>query len=274
MIKKLFAVCLPAALALSAAGASSGALAVIERNDGRAWRVYLQRIDGENIVTRLENSPEDRLFKISDIVRLDFLSAAYDSAAAEARFRAADYTEAIRIMAPSIMPYQNFASISNNLEAAFCLLVNAYIENGDFAQARDLSACLISSHNPSVQVSAQVGRALAALGGGDIPTAEAIMPKIQNSAAKLYVQACVERAKKQPKAAIQTAIKLIAEYPNDMGWMPQTELLCAELYYEMGMTNSAVATARQTQKLYAGTNVEKEALALRSKIEPSTAKPE
>jgi hypothetical protein len=274
MMKRLSAVCFAAALSLSAAGAPPGAPAVLERNDGRAWRVYLQRIDGEAVVTRLENSSEERLFKMSDVLRLDFTHAPYDSAAVGARFREADYAAVIRTLAPAIAPYRNYAAISNNLEADFCLLMNAYLENGDFGKARELSDRLMTSRNPPVQVSAQVGRTLAALGESDLKTAGAIVPKIQNPAAQLYAQACVERAEKKPRAAIQTAVKLIAGHPNDMDWMPRTELLCAELYSEMGMTNAAAATARQTQKLYAGTNVEKEAQALRSKTEPLTAKPE
>ena len=130
----------------------------------------------------------------------------------------------------------------------------------------------MENKNPVVLASAQVGRIQAAIGEKDVKTADGILEKIQDPTAKLYAQACVARAKNQPKVAIQSAIKLIAEYSNNMDWMPQTEMLCAELYNEMGMTNSAAATARQVQKFYAGMNVEKEAQALRSKIEQSTAK--
>jgi len=60
---------------------------------------------------------------------------------------------------------------------------------------------------------------------------------------------------------------VVAQHKNDMKWLPPSELLGAELYLEMGRTNSAFVTARQTQKIYAGMNFGKEAEAMRSKLE-------
>ena len=254
--------------------AGEEAPAVLERKDGRALRVFLQNCTNGHLIVRLDQASADTQTKLDDVNQLQFSHVKYDEEAVQKNFNQADYASVISVLGPVTTPYRNYVFISNNLETVFCLLMNAHLEKGNFSRARDWADRLLANGNPVVQLAAQTGRALAALGENDLPAAEAMLSKIQQPAAKLYIQACIERSKKQPKAAIQTAVKLIAQYPNDMDWMPQTELLCAELYNEIGLTNSAISTARQTEKLYAGTNIEKEAQALRSRIEKSTAKPE
>lgn len=259
-------------LVMPVAQAGEEAPAILGRKDGRELRVFLQKFDPAALIVRLDNAAADSRIGMEDVVWLQFNCPEFDENKVQQQFNNAGYKEVIATLEPCTAPYRGYVSITNNLETMFCLLMNAYLEVGDYAQARDLSTRLMANKNPDVLASAQVGRILAAIGEKDVKTAEGIMEKIQDPAAKLYAQACVARAKNQPKVAIQSAVKLIAEYSNNMDWMPQTELLCAELYNEMGMTNSAVATARQVQKFYAGMNVEKEAQALRSKIERSTEK--
>ncbi len=76
-----------------------------------------------------------------------------------------------------------------------------------------------------------------------------------------------------PHEAIQIAIEVIAQFANNMQWLPPSELLVAELYLDMGRTNSAMVTARQSKKMYVGTNIGKEAEALFSKFELAEAEP-
>jgi len=109
--------------------------------------------------------------------------------------------------------------------------------------------------------------ALAALKAGDIPGAEKLLPEIKNPAAQIYVQACIERAKGDASAAIQTVAKGIVLYYNDQAWVAKSEMLSAALYVELGLLDEADVTAKQVQALYSGTDVVKEADALRSQIE-------
>jgi len=273
-MKRIYLLFLGVILTGSAVKAGEESPAVLERKDGKAVRVFLQNCTASNLIIRLDAASSDTQIKLDSISQLQFSHAKYDEKMVRQYFNQADYASVISVLAPVTAPYKNFVFISNNLEMAFCLLMNAHLEKGNFAEAKDISDRLLLNGNPAVQLMAQTGRALAALGEQDWQSAESMLLKIQNPAAKLYIQACIERSKKQPKAAIQTAVKLIAQYPNDMEWIPQTELLCAELYNEMGMTNAAVSTARQTEKIYTGMNVEKEAKVLRLQIENSTAKPE
>jgi hypothetical protein len=112
-----------------------------------------------------------------------------------------------------------------------------------------------------------VAAALGALRAGQIQAAETQLALITNPAAKLFVQACIERASKDPKRAIQTVVGVIVQYPNDPEWTAKSELLSVMLYLELGMLDAADATARQVQVLHEGTAVAEKATALRSKIE-------
>ena len=84
---------------------------------------------------------------------------------------------------------------------------------------------------------------------------------------KLYEQAVSERKAGKPKQAIQTAAKIIALYADDAGWLAKSEMLCAELYLDMGMLDAADVTARQVQIIHKGTASADKADALRSTIE-------
>jgi hypothetical protein len=119
-----------------------------------------------------------------------------------------------------------------------------------------------------------VAAALDALRAGQIQAAEAQLASIPNPAARFFVQACIERAKGDFKSAIQTVGELIVQYPNDAEWTAKGELLSVMLYMDLGMLDSADATARQMQQLYAGMDIAKQADVLRARIESSAAKPE
>lgn len=94
------------------------------------------------------------------------------------------------------------------------------------------------------------------------------------SAQALYQQALAEQAAGNPKQAIQTAARLLAEYWLDETWAPRAELLCATLYIQLDMFDEADVTARQIQKLYDGTDTAKLAARLRLEIQKIREKKE
>ncbi len=111
-----------------------------------------------------------------------------------------------------------------------------------------------------------VAVALGAIGAGQFQTAEVHLVAISDPAAKLFVQACMERAKGDSKSAVQTLSALIVQYPNDPQWTAKSELMCAVLYMDLGLLDAADVTARQLQVLHEGTAVVTKADALREKI--------
>lgn len=266
-MRSFFSTLAGVALLFSAAWADDAAPVVFERQDGRALRGYLQGRDETTVVVRLDKATADTRVKASDIRFFRFTHKEYDPQAVQQMFDQARYSDVISLLEPVTAPYLDYAAISNNLEAAFCLLMKAYYEDGNYEKTGDLSARLMRNPNPDVQLQASVFQALAALGQGDVLAAESLLSGITSPAAELYVQARIQNAQKHPKTAIQTVVRLIAEHPNDKDWLPPAELFCAGLYYQLDMTNAALVTARQTEKLYQGTYVERGAQSLRARIE-------
>jgi hypothetical protein len=112
--------------------------------------------------------------------------------------------------------------------------------------------------------------ALQALSADNSQTVAGAASSVTNPAARLYFQAEAERRQGHPQAAIQLAARAVTLHYQDVEWLPRNELLCAQLYFELGLTNAAVATARQIENLYTGTEISKKAAALRSRIEGGT----
>jgi outer membrane protein assembly factor BamD (BamD/ComL family) len=109
--------------------------------------------------------------------------------------------------------------------------------------------------------------ALAALDRGQVQEAADLLSQISNPAARLCIQAAVQRAQGNLKEAVQTAAKAVALHSGERIWMARIELMIAELYLELGMPESAEVTARQVQVLYEGLGVEEDAGAVRSEVE-------
>ena len=120
---------------------------------------------------------------------------------------------------------------------------------------------------------AVVGPASAEEASPGSPAAEAktIQPAapVKTPAEKLYVQAVAERSDGKPKQAIQTVAKVITLHADESDWLAKSELLSAELYLELGLTNAADVTARQVDILHQGTESAEKANALRSMIKKS-----
>lgn len=114
--------------------------------------------------------------------------------------------------------------------------------------------------------------ATAALEAGKLNVAETQATQIADPAAKLFVTAQVLRAQGDAKAAIKTLSHLTVEYPNAGDWIAQADFLSAELYLELGLLDEADATAGQVTALYAGTDFDKKAQALRVTIKESKTK--
>ncbi len=248
--------------------------AVLHKIDGRAWRIFLIENKGDSLVIRLNKSKANTTTEIEEIDRLEIEYPEYDAALVQEQFNQADYAAVIAALEPVAAPVADYMGIPNNLQDAFGLLVRAYHWNGDLEKAKTAADQLMGSQNPELKILAQVIRSLSALTEDDLSIAKALQGKMDNPVAQLYTRACIEQTEGTPVRSIQTVVEMIAAHPNDKDWLPSAELLCAELYLEMGLTNSAEATARQTQLFYAGMNVEKEAQALRSTINESIEKSE
>lgn len=238
--------------------------------------VFLQRVENGRLVFQRYRQPKDLAGPLNRIEHLEFL-ANFDLDGARELYRTGKFEELITKMEtglePSINEYWPYMRIDNNFQDVFCMLTRVYLELGDYEKATKAAAILMESTNPSTLSTGQSVSILIALKENRIEDAEALLPSISSPAGVLYYRACIERAKNQPKDAMQLVTELIADYGNDLDWMPKAELLSANLYQDMAATqpdpylDSAKQTARQVKNFYAGTHI----AALAERLEASIA---
>jgi len=238
--------------------------------------VFLQRVEDGRLYFQRYRQSNDLAGPINKIAHLEFMER-FDLAGARELYRVGEFELLVSKMEtelkPSLDEYWPYMQIDNNFQDVFCMLTRVYLELGDYDKATKAAAILIQSKNASVLSTGQSVSILIALKEGRIEDAEQLLEQIDSPAGVLYFRACIERAKKEPKAAIQLATELIAQYGNDLDWMPKAELLCAYLYQDMAETqpepylDSAKQTARQVKNIYAGTNI----AALAQRMEASIA---
>jgi hypothetical protein len=163
--------------------------------------------------------------------------------------------------------------IDNNLREPFLGLVDAYRELGSFDKLAKMATILQQTGDELLIQKALVDRALIAISNKDLEQAEKLRGELKSEAAKVYLKAAILRAQQKPKEAIRMVIKVIADYGNDMDWLPQSELLCAYLYLDLKLTNSAFMTARQVEHLYAGTHISADAAKFRAPLKLEEEEP-
>lgn len=112
-----------------------------------------------------------------------------------------------------------------------------------------------------------IADSLNALRSGQLDMAELHSLEISNPAARLFVEACIERSKGEVKSALQTAARLVALYPNDPDWTARAEIMVAGLYIETGRLDAAGVVAAQIPLLYEDPAIVAKAKALTAEIE-------
>lgn len=99
-----------------------------------------------------------------------------------------------------------------------------------------------------------------------ILTAESRLAQISDPAARLFFRAGIERAKGEPEQALRTLSELLVLHADEERWAARSELICAQLYLELGLPEAADVTARQIQFMYEGTEQAAKAGELRAVI--------
>lgn len=254
-----------ATLSVSAQQLQSGTPAELEVVNGKSANVFLQGTEENTVQFQAPGSSRSMSAPAAQIKMLTFLPK-YDAIGLERSFADGDYEEVVSLYDRALAPYWSYMSISNNLQDDLLRLTRSYLKTGKQAKVAEAVAMLQSSRHASFQLQGRAFEFQLALQAHDVAAAEEILNTEESKSAKLYFQACIDREKNEPRMAIKNLTQLIAEYGNEYAWMSEGELLCAELYLEMGYTNSAAETARQVGKIYKGDAVAGEAIQLAKRL--------
>lgn len=254
MKRFLFSLVVLCAVAASGEVEQSGTPARLETVNGKVLNVFLQGLDDDTLTFQPHKSTRDIPAPVDKIKGLTFLPK-YDAETIGQSFIDGDYDFVVSTLGPVMEPYWDYMSISNNLQASFGMLVKAHLRKEDYPKVQSAAEILMASSDPKQLLQGQVCAALVALADTNtISTAEQLRGEVASEAAGLYLQACIERAKGEPAKASWIVCGIIADHGNDLDWMPQAELLSAELYLDQALTNSAANCARQVQSIHRGSN--------------------
>jgi hypothetical protein len=96
---------------------------------------------------------------------------------------------------------------------------------------------------------------LVAMALDDADALDALSGRLNSEAARAYLAAEEHRVKGEPKQAMEAVIEMIRVHANVVDWLGPCELLAAEIYMELAMTNSAIKTASLVESMYADSAV-------------------
>lgn len=199
-------------------------------------------------------------FKLNEDENLD---------AVRQQFTAGAYSEAVgaynRIL-PRFLPY---SSLQSSLTDDFLHWMEAAYWSGGVDLTLKLATVLKVSPQGVLREEAEFYSLLARLEQGETEEIAAFMKRPEaaelipeNSAARFYIEAVLLQRRGQPLEAIRTVTRLIARHSRDANWMPRAELLCAQLYFELEMPESAQAVLADIGDFYSSEDIQKKAAAL------------
>lgn len=221
---------------------------VLFRQDGISQTIRIT--DGELAFIKFEVEEDLKT------VQQQFTAGAYSDAAA-----------AYNRILPRFLPY---SSLPSNLSEEFVRWPAAVYWSGDYTLTIKLTKVLKATSGSKkaelygLLARLEMGESEAVCAFLESPEAREIVP--EDSAVDYYIKACLLKQGGQPLEAIRTVTRLISRHSRDADWMPQAELLCAELYFELNMPESAEAVLGDIQYFYTDNKgIQEKAAALAAK---------
>lgn len=243
--------------------------------NGKVWKGVIIERDGDWIVFQKDNTARPVRVGASTIKELDF-RVSIDANKVSRMVREQQLDKAIEAIDKAIAPFSEYRDLPTNLTRYSGLLMELLFRSGKYSQSLELSAELAKdSRNPKLQQQARVYQALALLNLGRMSDAEALFaeygwdlnPTDDSSAEMLYIAAKYMELKKQFTPAIENAARVVAFHSQDPDWIQPAELLCAQLYTDLGLYDSADEVCREILLFYRNTPEADAATSLKIKIE-------
>lgn len=187
-----------------------------------------------------------------------------------------EYEKVIDVLERSLAPYAPYNDIPSNLTVYNATLMELYYKIGAYDKSLEMAFGIIKdARDPQLQEKGRIYRALCLIDSGRSEEAENLLAEygwgtdLDDSASpeKLFIMAKLMALKKDYNVAMELAAKVVAFHSQDPDWLQPAELLCGQLYAELGMFESAEEVIRQISLLYKDTNEDDLAQKLKLRID-------
>ena len=252
---KVKAICMLMMISTLAPAQEAGLPALLQAPNGKQVRVFLQEADERAVAFTAPKSTTIMRAPISKVKELTFVLKE-DIVEIEAQLGRESGEEERAELASFLEPYTPFMGIKNNLYPLFIKQIELELLEGRYAQAAERAEYLLAcSAHSDMQLKGQRYALISALKAKNWEEAALHIEAADAPVAERYFRAAQRLYRGEPKKAMQEVIEIIIEHANEVEWMAPTEYLAAEIYLELGMTNSARQTADQVANMYEGSEV-------------------
>jgi tetratricopeptide (TPR) repeat protein len=281
MNKTIFSFAVAGILAASVS-AQSGFKATLVMPGDKSWEGSIVGRDGDWIEFATGKSPRPIRLGAGTIKELIF-EVNIDAEKLAEMNRNREFERIIGALDRALAPFAEFSDIPSNLTKYNALLMELHYKTGNYDKSLEISSQISNDdRDPELQEKSRIYQALALIDAGRSAEAEALLSQygwdqeVSEDAApeKLYITAKLMVLKKKYNEAMELVAKVIAFNSQDPDWMQPAELLCAEVYTELGMFESAEEVIRQISLLYKNTNEDDQAQKLKIRIEKLRAEQE
>jgi tetratricopeptide (TPR) repeat protein len=286
MNKVIFGVVL-AGLLLAEGALAAPLKAELVMPGGKSWKGAIVGRDGEWIEFSTGRSPRPIRIGVSTIEALNFDVTVDAEKLAEMK-RKREFERIISALERVLKPYAEYGDIPSNLNKYNALIMELSYQIGDYEKCLALADALANdARDPALQEKSRIFQALSLIDAGRAADAEVLLEKYgwdkevsdDSPPEKLYIVAKLMGLKKEYNRAMELVAKVIAFNSQNTQWMQPAELLCAELYTELGASNplmydSAEQVIHQISLLYKDTVEYDKSQELKIKIEKLRAEME
>jgi tetratricopeptide (TPR) repeat protein len=229
--------------------------------NGRAWKGQIVGRDGDWLEFKTGTSAKAIRIGASTVKELKF-SVNIDAEKISEMMENREFETIIIQLSKAIKPFAEFSDIPSNLTVYNTVLMELYYRTQQYDDSLAISSKIADDdRDPELQEKSRMYQALALIDSGRSDEAEALLSKYgwnqdltdDASPDKLYITAKLMALNKQYNKAMELVAKVIAFNSQDPDWMQPAELLCAEVYVELGMLDSAAEVCREILILYKNT---------------------
>jgi tetratricopeptide (TPR) repeat protein len=229
--------------------------------NGRSWKGQLMGRDGDWIEFSTGTASRPIRIGASTVRELNF-EVDINTEEIFEMVKNREFDGIIDALNKAMEPFAEYGDIPSNLVKYDFLLMEIYYRTEQYDKALAISSKIgEDDRDPELQDKSRMYQALALIDSGKSEEAEGLLTKygwnqdLSDDAdpQKLYITAKLMALNEQYNRAMELVAKVIAFNSQDPDWMPPAELLCAEIYIELGMYDSADEVVRQMLMLYKNT---------------------